>query len=276
MTNAPRQQILQRTVRFSINPASNSVGDNSFASKPTISWFGRYYEITLAIKGYPDPQTGYLISIHAIDTIVRDHLVPLIAEQISNDPSAHPATLMPALWANASAQTKHELRSIRWNLTPYESIEMTNAIESSHAVLVRQRFEFAAAHRLHAPSMSDEENAAFFGKCNNPNGHGHNYQLEPCVRVPIGLLESSSFAFKIEHAVSSILLEELDHKFLNTDCPWFDQSAGGVIPSIEHIARVCYEQLAPAISKLGDGVELVTMTAWETEKTASIYPAAAH
>jgi 6-pyruvoyltetrahydropterin/6-carboxytetrahydropterin synthase len=276
MTNAPQQQILQRTVRFSINPAGKSLGEKSFAAKPTINGLGRYYEITLAVKGYPDPQTGYLINIHGIDTIVRDHLVPLIAEQISNDPSAHPATLMPALWVNASAQTKHELRSIRWNLTPFESIEMTNAIESSHAVLVRQRFEFAAAHRLHAPSMSDEENAAFFGKCNNPNGHGHNYQLEPCVRIPIGLLESSSFALKIEHAVSSILLEELDHKFLNTDCPWFDQSAGGVIPSIEHIARVCYEQLAPAISKLGDGVELVTMTAWETEKTASIYPDDAH
>jgi len=276
MSHHTKHQILQRTVRFSVNPDGSSIGTNSFAGVPAPIGFARFYEIRLSIKGHPDPQTGYLINIHAIDSIVRDHLVPLFTEQISNDPSAHPATLMPALWTNASAQTKHALRSIHWNLTPYESIEMTNATESSHAVLVRQRFEFAAAHRLHAPAMSDAENEAYFGKCNNPNGHGHNYQLEPCVRVPIGLLESSSFALKIEHAVNTVLLEKLDHKFLNTDCPWFDQSAGGVIPSIEHIARVCYEQLAPAISKLGDGVELVTMTAWETEKTASIYPAAAH
>jgi len=273
MTNNAQSQILRRTVRFSISPDGSTAGENSFAGKPNSTGFAQYSEIQLSYKGHPDPQTGYLINIHTIDSIVRDLLLPLISNQIKIDPSAHPAVLAPALFDIASNQSLHTLCALRWNLTPYYCLEMTNATHASKSVLIRQRFEFAAAHRLHSPTMSDEENTAFFGKCNNPNGHGHNYQLEPCVHIPIDLLEKINFQLELQQTVNAILLDQLDHKFLNIDCPWFDQSAGGVIPSIENIARICYEQLAPAIAKLGDGVELVTMTAWETEKPSSIYPA---
>lgn len=282
MTNAPHQQILQRTVRFSINPADKSLGENSFASKPTISGFGRYYEITLAIKGQPDPQTGYIISIHDLDTIVRDQLLPIIADQVASDARAHPGTLMPKLWNTVADSINHTLFAIRWHLSPYHTLEMTqttdptNPTNPTSAVLIRERFEFAAAHRLHTPTMSDAQNKAYFGKCNNPSGHGHNYQLEPAVRIPIALLESRDYQLDIQQAVNSTLLDHLDHKFLNIDCPWFDQTQGGVIPSIENIARVCYEQLAPAIANIAPGIELVSMTAWETQKTSSIYPAHTH
>jgi hypothetical protein len=53
------------------------------------------------------------------------------------------------------------------------------------AVIIRQKFDFAAAHRLHTPSLSEEENRRIFGKCNNPSGHGHNYQVEPAVEVEL-------------------------------------------------------------------------------------------
>lgn len=275
MTNTPRHQILQRTVRFSINPDGSTLGENSYAGKPNFSGFGRYYEIQLAVKGQPDPKTGYLISIQEIDSIVRDQFLPIIATQITADPCAHPAALLPKLWNTAANLIEHQLHAIRWHLTPYLSLEMTSTTHTkpSNAVLVRQRFDFAAAHRLHAPTMSDAQNAEFFGKCNNLHGHGHNYQLEPCIRIPVKLLESKDYQLEIQQAVNSALLEHLDHKFLNIDCPWFDQNKGGVIPSVENIARICYEQLAPAIAKIAQGIELVSMTAWETEKTSSIYPA---
>ncbi len=273
MTNTPYHQILQRAVRFSINPDGSTVGENSCAGKPSTSGFGRYYEIRLAAKGQPDPQTGYLIGIQELDSIVRDHLAPIIAQQITTDSSANPANLLPVLWKKANELIKHDLHAIRWHLTPYHCLEMTATTQPSNAVLVRQRFDFAAAHRLHAPSMSNEENASYFGKCNNIHGHGHNYQLEPCIRIPIELLESKDYQLEIQQAVNSTLLDHLDHKFLNIDCPWFDQSQGGVIPSVENIARVCYEQLAPTIAQIAQGIKLVSMTAWETEKTSSIYPA---
>ena len=51
--------------------------------------------------------------------------------------------------------------------------------------LLSETFEFAAAHRLHCPDLTEAENRRIFGKCNNPNGHGHNYRVEVAVRVPL-------------------------------------------------------------------------------------------
>ncbi len=265
--------ILQRTVRFSIN--HNDLG-NANPGRPESAGLGQYYEITLAIKGQPDPHTGYLVGIQEIDALVRDHLVPIIADQVKANPGVHPAAVLSTCWDIASKQINHQLHAIRWHLTPYHTIEMTANTQPSNAVLIRQRFEFAAAHRLHTPAMSDEENAKFFGKCNTPSGHGHNYQIEPAIRIPVELLASRDYQLDIERAVNTTLLDHLDHKFLNIDCPWFDQSIGGLIPSIENIARVCYEQLAPQIAQIAPGIELACITAWETQKTSSIYPANAH
>lgn len=276
MPNTPHHQILQRTVRFSINPDGSALGENSYAGKPSLSGYGRYYEIQIAVKGQPDPQTGYLIGIQHIDSIVREHLIPMITKQVANNPSSNPALLLIEFWPIITDLIKHQLHAICWQLTPYDCIEMNTSTQSTNAVLVRQRFDFAAAHRLHAPGMSDSENAEYFGKCNNLNGHGHNYQLEPCIHIPIELLESRDYQLEIQRAVNSVLLDKLDHKFLNIDCPWFNQDIGGVIPSVENIARVCYEQLAPTIATIAQGVQLVSMCAWETEKTSSIYPANAH
>ena len=273
MPNTPPHQILQRAVRFSINPDGSTRGENSYAGKPSLNGFGRYYEIQLDIKGQPDPITGYLIGIQEIDSIVRQRLAPMIASRIDSAPRTDPASLLPELWEAAANSIKHDLHALHWHLSPYHCIEMTSTTQTSKAVRVRQRFDFAAAHRLHAPAMSEQENADYFGKCNNINGHGHNYQLEPCVHIPIELLETKNYQLEIQQAVNSTLLEHLDHKFLNIDCPWFDQSKGGVIPSVENIARVCFQQLAPAIALIAPGIKLDSMTAWETEKTSSIYPA---
>lgn len=273
MPNTQRQQILQRTVRFSINPDGSILGTNSYAGKPSLTGYGRFYEIQLAVKGQPDPQTGYLISIQNIDSIVRDQLLPIIANQVATDPAADPCHLLPIFWPIVENLIEHQLHAIRWQLTPYHWIEMTAQTQSPNAVLFRQRFDFAAAHRLHAPDMSEIENADFFGKCNNLHGHGHNYQLEPCIRIPVKLLGTKDYQLEIQQAVNSILLDQLDHKFLNIDCPWFDQTNGGVIPSVENIARISFEQLAPTIAQIAPGISLESMTAWETEKTSSIYPA---
>ena len=51
-------------------------------------------------------------------------------------------------------------------------------------VTVTRRLHFNAAHRVHNPALSDEENARLFGKCNNPNWHGHNYILDVSVARP--------------------------------------------------------------------------------------------
>jgi 6-pyruvoyltetrahydropterin/6-carboxytetrahydropterin synthase len=272
MPDQNQQHILERTVRFSINTDGSSLGCNSAAGKPTINTLGRYYEISIAIIGQPDPQTGYLLGIQEIDAIVRNHLIPIISAEIATNPSQHPANLLSKLWDKAQAELKpstHTLNRLCWHLTPYHSIEMNNP--NTEAILIAQHYEFAAAHRLHTPTLTDQENTDFFGKCNNPSGHGHNYKLKPTIRVPLNLLNTTNIQLQIEQAVNDTIITPLDHKFLNTDCPAFDQSNEGVIPSVENITKHCYESLDPSISKLGCTLESITV--WETDRTSATYPA---
>lgn len=272
MHTEPAPTRLQRTARFSINPDGSTQGQNNFAGTPAVSGLARFYEMTLGVRGLPDGDTGYLIGIQDLDRIVRDHLVPIIARACRDEPTTDPGSLLPELWEAAAEQSPHPLSMIHWHLSPYYGVEMTAETRKAERVQIAQQFEFAAAHRLHTPKLSDEQNEQFFGKCNNPSGHGHNYRIAPTISIPVDQLKGMNAQLAIQDCVNRTLLDHLDHKFLNTDCAWFDQSRGGVIPSVEHIARVSYEQLAPKIESLGHGMRLIRLQAWETEKTSAIYP----
>jgi len=137
--------------------------------------------------------------------------------------------------------------------------------------IVRQQFSFAASHRLHVTELSDEENRLVFGKCNNPSGHGHNYKLETAVEIDAQPLENNNLprpfdATELEALVRETVIERFDHKNLNADCAEF----AALNPSVENIARVCYELLEPAVGN--EGVALREVRLWETEKTSCTYP----
>jgi 6-pyruvoyltetrahydropterin/6-carboxytetrahydropterin synthase len=125
--------------------------------------------------------------------------------------------------------------------------------------VVAKRVHFNAAHRLHNPAMPAEWNRATFGACNNPNYHGHNYELEILVEGPI----DAATGYVIDVGVLKAIAEEhvvrvLDHRNLNLDVPWFAQR----IPSAENIAVFCFEQIAPRLP--AGRLKLVRL--WETPR----------
>ncbi|MEQ8318596.1 MAG: 6-carboxytetrahydropterin synthase [Phycisphaerales bacterium] len=272
---------LIRTTRFCVNdrsfgdPASQIATDpNGYAAKPAMRGLGRYYSVDVTARGVPDPVTGYLIDIKAIDRAVRGAVVPMIAGACHDEPSREPATLLPGLVGALADALPVSLASLRWNLTPYSSITMHAPTETQEAttVILRTRFDFAAAHRLHVDALSDEENQELFGKCNNPSGHGHNYQVEPAVEAP--LPDSGPMPFTmhdLERLADETIIEAFDHTNLNVDPPDFSKS--GVNPSVEHIARACYERLSRAIDATNSGARLLEVTVWETDRTRCTYPA---
>jgi 6-pyruvoyltetrahydropterin/6-carboxytetrahydropterin synthase len=142
------------------------------------------------------------------------------------------------------------------------------AADQREIILIRQMFDFSAAHRLHAPSLSDEENRRVFGKCNNPAGHGHNYRLEVAVQVDAG--DSFSLA-DLEEITNESLIRRFDHKHLNADTEEFGPR--GVMPTVENIARVFHAQLAPLIAARSRTAQLRSITVWETDRTCCTYPA---
>ncbi|KAI7827841.1 6-pyruvoyl tetrahydrobiopterin synthase-like protein [Kickxella alabastrina] len=81
---------------------------------------------------------------------------------------------------------------------------------------------FSAAHRLHSPHLSDEENRRVFGKCNHASGHGHNYVLETIVRGPIDA--KTGMVVNIEHLkrwIKAAVLDVADHRNLDADIAFF-------------------------------------------------------
>lgn len=83
---------------------------------------------------------------------------------------------------------------------------------------VTRRYHFAAAHRLHTEHLSEEENWKVFGKCNNPNGHGHNYTLFVTVRGGIDAQTGRAVAFDtLDRTVQQTVVDRFDHQDLNHD-----------------------------------------------------------
>ncbi|MBT2160675.1 6-pyruvoyl trahydropterin synthase family protein [Zobellia barbeyronii] len=124
---------------------------------------------------------------------------------------------------------------------------------------------FNAAHRLHNTNWSDEKNFKIFGKCNNPNYHGHNYDLE--VKV-IGFCDPNT-GYVIDTKVLSGLikdkvLDRFDHKNLNLDTKEFES----LNPTAENIAMVIYDILK---AELDEGLEL-RIKLYETPRNFVEYP----
>jgi 6-pyruvoyltetrahydropterin/6-carboxytetrahydropterin synthase len=102
-----------------------------------------------------------------------------------------------------------------------------------------RRYVFSASHRLHSDELSDMENAATYGKCNNPHGHGHNYALEVTVSGPVddktgmvcNLLDLDGF-------VQREILERFDHENLNLRSEFAE-----TVPTTENLCTVIYEIL---------------------------------
>jgi 6-pyruvoyltetrahydropterin/6-carboxytetrahydropterin synthase len=102
-----------------------------------------------------------------------------------------------------------------------------------------RRYMFSASHRLHSNAMSDTENAATYGKCNNPYGHGHNYALE--VTVSGQVAEATGMVCNLvdlDGFVHREILERFDRENLNLR-PEFDR----IVPTTENLCTTIYDIL---------------------------------
>jgi 6-pyruvoyltetrahydropterin/6-carboxytetrahydropterin synthase len=120
-------------------------------------------------------------------------------------------------------------------------------------VTVTRQLMFNAAHRVNNPALSDAENTRLFGKCNNPNWHGHNYTLDVSVRGPID--ERTGYVIDLgalKRIVESRVIDKVDHKNFNLDVDFMR----GLNPTSENIIVAIWRELAPAVSP-GQLVRLV-------------------
>ena len=136
----------------------------------------------------------------------------------------------------------------------------------NHKVAVYRKEHFNAAHRLHNPLWDEATNDTVFGKCNNPNFHGHNYELVIKVTGVPDAATGYVFDMKLlSDLIKENVLERFDHKNLNLDTIEFKQ----LNPTAENIVVVIYNILRVKIEAAFD----LQVRLYETERNFVEYPA---
>lgn len=130
---------------------------------------------------------------------------------------------------------------------------------------VFRKANFNSAHRLHNPNFDEKKNQEVFGLCNNPNYHGHNYDL--IVKLVGEVDEQTGYVFDLKilnDIIKDEIIERFDHKNLNLDTLEFKN----LNPTVENIARIIYEILRSKIDLKYD----LEITLFETPRNYVVYP----
>lgn len=216
---------------------------------------GHDYALELMVRGPIDPRTGMVVNITEVERVAGkvvdgeldgkflDREVPYFYKRIPTTEN-----IVSFLWDALDGKLPGcELYRIRLRENPYLFSEK----ERGSMMKLTRKYHFSTAHRLHSNLLSDEENLRIFGKCNNPNGHGHNYYLEvtvggepdPVTGMIINLAD-------LDEAVNRLVVKKFDHKHLNLDTEEFKE----LNPTSENMVKVIWDLLAPELpplSKIG-------------------------
>jgi 6-pyruvoyltetrahydropterin/6-carboxytetrahydropterin synthase len=267
---------LSREVRFGLHAAppawahATPGGSNGFAANPALQGLAPFVCLTVTVEGPIDPSTGMLINIKTIDSVVRETAVEPLLRWSTTAPLkiGEAALSLFDHLAPSLAGREQMLDSISLSPSPYLRVAVHR--EEKPMVRLTERFEFSASHRLHSPALSEQENREVFGRCNYPNGHGHNYELEVTVTGKPDPVTGMVMSVPIlQRLVNQHIVDVFDHKHLNLDCADFRE----LNPTVENIARVIYRRLMPHIpgSTGGEAVRLAAIRLWETPKTMCEY-----
>jgi 6-pyruvoyltetrahydropterin/6-carboxytetrahydropterin synthase len=133
-------------------------------------------------------------------------------------------------------------------------------------IYITRRETFNAAHRLFKPEWSDEENFRVFGKCSNPNWHGHNYELYITLKGKVD--PGTGFLVNLKDlsvVIKSLIIDKIDHKNMNLEVDFLKDC----IPSTENLAIRIWKELEVPVQELGASLHCVKVA--ETENNFAEY-----
>jgi 6-pyruvoyltetrahydropterin/6-carboxytetrahydropterin synthase len=256
---------LTREVRFAVNhrpddQLARGAASNGFGGFPALTDVGHFFAVRVGLSGEVD-RSAYLVNIKNIDVAVRERVIPVVEKYVrDNLRQGGPAGLTDSIFDQLhGGWGQARLDTVELALSPYLSV----ACHASERPMTRlsQKFEFSASHRLFSPALSEEQNRQTYGKCSNPHGHGHNYELQVTIAGTAGAGGVLMEVPALERVVNETVIARFDHKNLNVECAEFKD----VIPSVENIARVIYGLLKPRVAN--ERTRLASVTVWETPKT---------
>jgi len=133
-------------------------------------------------------------------------------------------------------------------------------------IYITRRETFNAAHRLFRPEWDDDRNLQVFGKCSNPNWHGHNYVLYVTLKGEVDPQTGFLINLKdLSQIIKSRIIEKLDHRNMNLEVDFMKD----VIPSTENLAIGIWNELEEPVNALGASLHCVKVS--ETENNFAEY-----
>jgi 6-pyruvoyltetrahydropterin/6-carboxytetrahydropterin synthase len=227
---------------------------------------GHNYTIAVTVRGAIDPATGMVVNLSQLDELIAG-LTATLDHQFINQavPAFHEGTQptaealaryschrlsaalragVPRAGAEVCFVAMHEGDTLQgWCARPDAGLARADEeVPVLETIGLTRTYSFSAAHRLHEPRLSDAENQARFGKCNNRYGHGHDYRLDVTVSGPLDPKTSMVVDLaSLDEAVQSVVLARLDHRHLNHEVPPFDR----LNPTSENVLQVIWEWLEP-------------------------------
>lgn len=239
--------------------------DNSWGGWNSSLQIGIPLRLQVTVEGAVEQPSGYICNIKLLDDTLREAF-NIAAKGLKPLDSGF-VELLRAI-AEALPEQFHKLagesspiRLVNLQLVASPQLSFGFSWEDSTMVTITQQFEFSAAHRLNCQELSTEQNRELFGKCNNPNGHGHNYVVEVTAGMPEqAKREAAKWTLaQFESTVKRIVVDRFDHRHLNEDVAEFRD----LNPSVENIADVCFRLLEREVTPL----RLVNVRVYETPKT---------
>jgi 6-pyruvoyltetrahydropterin/6-carboxytetrahydropterin synthase len=247
--------VLTRKVSFMAGHIYRGGGLSELELKETFgiaaepSGHGHNYVLEVSVRGPVNATDGMVVNIKDVDAALKKLLEPLDHRMINTAlpefANTVPTTenLAQVLWAKLPKRIgASEPISLRLEEHPGMYVELNGAAPAM--VQLTCAIEFSASHRLHSKQLSDEENRRVYGKCNNPNGHGHNYVAEVTVSgEPDARTGAIINVGLFEQLLKSEIDARFDHKHLNLDTRYFEEKPA----TAENIAIVIWNLLKEKI-----------------------------
>lgn len=232
---------------------------------------GAEFCLRVALSGAVSPEDGMIVNLievkpqlaQAISSIEDKFLDDDLAYFQENRPTAENVALF--LWKKLpTSMGNGQLYRLQLDQSRGISVEITAHRAShspSHTMKVSRSYEFAAAHRLFTPDLSEAENWRRFDKCSNRAGHGHNFQLR--VWIEGAPDDETGFVInprRLDGIVEEEVYQRFDHKHLNEDCPEF----ADLVPTSENLALTIFRLLQKRLAE--EGHKLARIGLQETQK----------
>lgn len=248
---------------------------------------GHNYVLDVTVEGEVDPVDGMVVNIKRVDDVLKREVLSRFDQRSINDEIPEFRDRAPSL-ENLLNYFRDLLGSELYvdryfpdrdgrdtgdrdgPTTGHATVRLVNLrleemptfygeldLETDMTTLTRI-YEFAAAHRLNAPALSEVENLALYGKCNHPNGHGHNYVLEVTVSGEVdpvtGMLADLG---ELDQIVEREVLDRYDHRNLDMDVPELVDK----VTTSENVAQAIFDRLTAAVPGRLSRIRL-----WETAR----------